>query len=389
MNAQPKVLIFRSELLAISETFILAQAEALRRFTPQFAGLRRVRPSLRLPEDSIVASKWLVHLYKEFGIAPGFHREIRDTGLALVHAHFAIDGVLALPIARKLRVPLIVTLHGYDVTVSDSFWSRSRTGRLYLERRQQMWEEATAFLCVSDFIRSAALKVGFPESKLRTHYIGVDRTEFPTKAWSIDTASVLFVGRLVEKKACDVLIRAMHSVQKHMPNAMLTVVGEGPMRPQLEQLAATLGVRCRFIGAVSSDQVKQFVGQTAVVCVPSRTAVNGDSEGLPMIVLEAQSMGVPVVSTYHAGIPEAVIHGQTGLLAAEGDVDALAGNLLLLLESGTLRSEYGTRATRRMADRFDLEKQTSHLEDIYDEVAGNTQRMVVGTGCLGEGQHRA
>jgi colanic acid/amylovoran biosynthesis glycosyltransferase len=370
ITSMPNVLIFRSELLAISETFILAQARALRRFTPRFAGLRRVNPSLQIADDSIVAGNYSVRLYKEFGIAPGFINKIRTADVRLVHAHFAVDGVLALPIAQKLRLPLVVTLHGYDVTVSDSVWSKSRTGRLYLQRRRRMWEQATAFICVSDFIRNCALKAGFPEAKLRTHHIGVDRTEFPAATLAGNHTSVLFVGRLVEKKGCDLLIRAMHSVQKHLHNAVLTVVGDGPMRSSLEQLATTLGVRCSFTGVLSSAEVKQFLQQTAVVCVPSRTAANGDSEGLPIVVLEAQSMGVPVVSTYHAGIPEAVIHGQTGLLAAEGDAEALAGNLILLLENQALRSEYGARGRQRIAEKFDLETQTQRLEDIYDEVTG-------------------
>ncbi len=380
----PNVLIFRSELLAISETFILAQALALRRFTPRLAGLQRVNPSLDIPENAIVAGERRVRLYKEFGIAGTFHRQIRNAGVCLVHAHFAIDGVLALPIARKLNVPLIVTLHGYDVTVSDSVWSKSRTGRLYLQRRRRLWDQAAIFICVSDFIKNAARRSGFPEAKLRTHYIGVDHTKFPARALPADPATVLFVGRLVEKKACDVLIHAMRNVQKHIPHATLTIAGDGPMRGSLEQLATTLGVRCKFTGAVSSAHVRQLLRQTEVVCIPSRTAANGDSEGLPMIVLEAQSMGVPVVSTYHAGIPEAVIHGQTGLLAAEGDPDALAGSLLLLLESESLRSEYAARGLQRMTESFDLETQTRRLEGIYDEARSHDQRPVALSSAPGE-----
>jgi glycosyltransferase involved in cell wall biosynthesis len=362
------VLIFRSELLAISETFILSQARTMRRFTPRFAGLSRVRPSLELPTDSIVAGKHHVRLYKELGIGPGFHKQILASDVRLVHAHFALDGVLALPIVRRLQVPLVVTLHGYDVTVSDEVLSKSRTGRLYLKRRRQMWQQASLFLCVSEFIKRAALKSGFPEAKLRTHYIGVDRSDFSATITAAEPGTVLFVGRLVEKKGCDLLIQAMATVQQRVPFAELTVVGDGPLRTSLENLAKALRVRCKFTGAAPSTLVKQLLRQTSVVCVPSRTAANGDSEGLPIVALEAQSMGLPVVGTYHAGIPEAVVHGQTGLLAAEGDTATLAANLLLLLENDKLRFEYGARGARRVAECFDLHSQTSHLEAIYDEV---------------------
>ena len=111
----------------------------------------------------------------------------------------------------------------------------------------------------------------------------------------------------------------MASVQQQLPHATLTVVGDGPMRPSLVDLAGTLGVRCNFLGPQSSDQIKVLLQQATIVCVPSRTASNGDCEGLPIFLLEAQSMCVPVVGTFHAGIPEAVIHGETGLLGPEGD----------------------------------------------------------------------
>lgn len=370
-----RVLIFRSELLAISETFVLAQARALTRFEPRFVGLRRMNPSLQVPEDAIVAAegdglrhKCRRRLYKQLGVAIDFHRKVREAGAHLIHAHFATDGVLALPLAKKLNIPLVVTLHGYDVTISEKELSQSWTGRLYLRRRKKMWEQATAFLCVSDFIKASAIKAGFPPAKLRTHYIGVDRDEFRRTGEPSLRESVLFVGRLIEKKGCDSLIRAMESVQRQLPHATLTVVGDGPMRRSLVDLAGTLGVQCNFLGSQSSEQIKALLQQATIVCVPSRTASNGDSEGLPIFILEAQSMCVPVVGTSHAGIPEAVIHGETGLLGPEGDSGMLTKNLLLLLQSQDLRSEYSARGAQRLATTFEMEAQTRKLEDIYDEI---------------------
>jgi glycosyltransferase involved in cell wall biosynthesis len=108
--------------------------------------------------------------------------------------------------------------------------------------------------------------------------------------------------------------------------------------------------------------------ETSLVCLPSRTARNGDSEGLPIILLEAQAMGVPVVSSFHAGISEAVIHGETGLLAPEGDYCTVAQHLLLLLQREDLRGLYGSRAARWVRQAFDIESQTRELEGIYEEV---------------------
>jgi colanic acid/amylovoran biosynthesis glycosyltransferase len=369
------VAIFKSDLLPISETFILAQANALRRFEPRFVGLRRIRPSLEIPDNAIVAAdgdsplrQCARGLYKTMGIGPGFHKKVQDSGAHLIHAHFAIDGVLALPLAKRLRIPLIVTLHGYDVTISDTEYSRSRTGRLYLHRRRNLWEQAALFICDSDFLSARAAKIGFPESKLRTHYIGVDRRAFRRVEEPSDQASVLFVGRLVEKKGCDLLIRAMSIVQQELPDVVLTIIGDGPMRESLDRLAKSLDVRCRFLGSRSSEEIKQMLQRATIFCAPSRTAKSGDSEGLGIVFLEAQAMGVPVVSSFHGGIPEAVIHGETGLLAPEGDYHTLAEHLQLLLRREDLRALYGARGIQWIREAFDIEMLTNGLEDIYEEI---------------------
>jgi glycosyltransferase involved in cell wall biosynthesis len=382
-DSQRPVLIFKSDLLPLSETFILAQVNALRRFKPQFVGLRRVRPSLEIPGNAIVVAdgenplrRLNRRLFKAMGIGPAFHRKVRDSGAQLIHAHFAVDGVFALPLAKRLRVPLIVTLHGYDVTMSDTEYSKFRTGRLYLHHRRKLWERAELFLCVSDFIRVKALEAGFPERKLRTHYIGVDHAAFSRAVGPSDHASVLFVGRLVEKKGCDVLIRAMSMVQKELPDILLTIIGDGPMRESLEKLVKSLGVRCQFLGYGSSQQIKQMLQRATIFCVPSRTAKGGDSEGLGMVFLEAQAMGVPVVSSLHGGIPEAVIHGETGLLAPEGDFHMLAEHLRLLLGREDLRALYGSRGTQWVRSKFDIEMQTQRLEDIYEGILAGKPESV-------------
>jgi colanic acid/amylovoran biosynthesis glycosyltransferase len=374
-ESRQRVLIFRTDLLPISETFILAQAKALRRFEPRFVGLRRARPSLEIPESVITAAdgdglgpQCARRLYKLAGLGPRFHKRVGDLRAQLIHAHFGIDGVLALPLARAVKLPLIVTLHGYDATISDAEFAKTRTGRLYLNRRRDLWRHAAAILCVSDFIRAKALEAGFPEAKLRQQYIGVDPTRFRRTEQTGSVPSVLFVGRLVEKKGCDVLIRAMQIVQQQIPSVQTNIVGDGPLRSPLETLAKSLQVNCTFLGSCPSERIKQLLERSSLLCLPSRTASNGDTEGLPMVILEAQAMGVPVVSSLHAGIPEAVIHGLTGMLAPEEDYETLAEYLTLLLARDDLRLLFGSRAATFVRDKFNLEIHTRALEDIYEEV---------------------
>ena len=162
-------LIFRERLLAPSETFIVEQARALRRYHPVLVGLRRTEPSLDHPLLEILLSdgagimdKISANLYRRIPVGLEFFRLLRAVNPSVIHAHFATDAIQALPIASKLDLPLIVSLHGYDVTSSDDSLRKSFSGRHLLENRNKLFGQASVFLCVSGFIRDAAVRAGFP-----------------------------------------------------------------------------------------------------------------------------------------------------------------------------------------------------------------------------------
>jgi glycosyltransferase involved in cell wall biosynthesis len=273
-----------------------------------------------------------------------------------MHAHFASGGRSAMALARSLRVPLVVTLHGADVTVKGAG-----------QRYKELMEAASAFICVSEFIRSKALAAGFPASKLIVHYIGVDRSLF-VPADGAASRGVLFVGRFVEKKGCEFLVRAMQSVQRVYPDAELTMIGDGPLRPQHEALARELGVRSKFLGILPSTLVREHLRQACIFCAPSVTSSNGDSEGLPTVLAEAQASGIPVVATKHAGIPEIIEDGGNGILVDERNAVKLAEALMLLFRDDALYRRFREAGIQNVEQRFDLITQTARLEQIYDSV---------------------
>lgn len=370
------VLIFRYELLPASETFIKAQAGALAEFQPCYTGVERVVKGLPIPDDSIllmngkpIRDRVERRAFLSAGWAPIFTRRLRERTPALIHAHFAPDGAIALPLASQLGVPLIVTLHGYDVTSSEEFLKRGH-GSIYLKRKHHLFERASLFICVSEFIKQKAMEVGFPESKLRVHYIGVDRRFFRPALSARERDLVLFVGRLVEKKGCAYLIEAMELVQKKCADARLVIIGDGPLRQSLETLARQKTVACEFLGSQPVEIVREWIGRARVLCVPSVTAANGDSEGLPTVLMEGQAMGVPAVSTVHAGIPEIIRDGETGLLATERDHKNLAAHILRYLEDDSFWSRCSDLALQGVQERFDLQRQTARLEDIYTDLVG-------------------
>jgi colanic acid/amylovoran biosynthesis glycosyltransferase len=374
-QARPRVVIFRNELLPASETFIRAQAAALQGFEPLFAGvhgalrpLQLDAPPLLLDGSSSHLGKLRRRLFWNVSCAPGFYREMLELHPVLVHAHFAIDGAAALPIARRLQVPLVVTLHGYDVTSSHKALSRSPEGRVYLRRRKRLWEQASIFVCVSRFIRDQALARGFPREKLEVLHTGVDLSLFRPSETARDPNLIVFVGRLVEKKGLRHLLDAFEIVRQEHPAAHLVCIGAGPLESELRERVAASGLRCEFLGSQPQELVKRKLAEARVLCVPSVRAASGDSEGLGMVFAEAQAMGTPVVSFQHGGIPEVVRHGHTGLLAPEGDSAALAQHLLRLLRDDVSWKEFSDNGRQWVREAFDLARQTRGLEEIYRRV---------------------
>lgn len=367
------VLVYRDTLLPTSETFILAQAESLSQFTPLYVGARAV-PGLAVPAERRVLindGSWIGR-YREARfklldqLSPRQITQLARRAPRLVHAHFAPDGLLALPIARALGVPLVVTLHGFDVTLHDAAVRRSfYAHRKYLARRAELTGACDQVICVSRFIADRAARHGFPADRTVVHYIGVDVERFAPVPGVARAPVVLFVGRLVDKKGCSFLIRAMAEVQRTMPDVELVVIGDGPLRASLEAEARAALRRHRFLGAQPSAVVRDWLSRARVFSVPSITADSGDAEGFGIVFAEAQAMKVPVASFASGGIPEAVAHGETGLLSPEKDWRGLAGNLAALLGDDALWRRMSEAARRRVVEHFDLRTQTRRLEQIY------------------------
>lgn len=372
------IVFFSGLLLPPSETFIRAQGEGLQQFTPYYVGSRLVQGLPLPPERTLVVNEGGLlgaaqeGLFKLLGTAPKLYQQVRQLKPALIHAHFGVCGTLALPLARSLNLPMIVTFYGLDATMKDEYARRdSITTRVYLRRREELKREAKLFIGVSEFIKEKLLAQGFPPEKVIAHYYGVDTAAFQPDPTVPREPLVLFVGRLAEKKGCEYLIRAMAQVQSAMPEVELAIVGDGPLRPQLEQLAAKSLKRYQFLGLQPPQVVKSWMNRALILSTPSVTAATGDSEGLPTVVVEAQAMGLPVVGSVHAGIPQAVLHGETGFLAAERDWNGLATHILALLRNPLLWQSFSLKGQERVRANFDLSKQTRDLEDIYANILHN------------------
>ena len=375
------VLVYRNELLPVSETFIKEQILALEDWRAVLVGRKRLN---ELPLDDLnvrivgAASpafssrvSWKAHRLLR-SIPSHIKRSLEAEAPCLVHAHFGPDALDAFPLARALNLPMLVTLHGYDINTYRDWWEAGKGGpamRTYPRRLLKLVEQPrVGFIAVSKAIRQRAIEFGIPGEKITVNYIGIDTSKFAPGSIPIAQrpAHVLFVGRLVEKKGCRYLIEAMSAVQKDVPDARLIVVGDGPLRYSLEQLAQRIGVNVDFRGAQSSAYVKRELNAARVFCLPSVTAESGDAEGFGLVLLEAQASGVPVVTSARGGAAEGIREGVTGYRFAEGDIEILAAKLISLLKENKILRQMSEEGSRYVAQEFDLTHRARQLEILYD-----------------------
>jgi colanic acid/amylovoran biosynthesis glycosyltransferase len=371
----PNVIIFTGRLLPKSETFIRSQGECLQNLTPYYVGARLVQGLTLPPERMIVINQGGLFgsaqeiIFKLFGFAPKLYKQIKALNPVLLHAHFGVCGALALPLVRYLQIPIIVTFHGLDATMTDEYARReSISTRVYLKRREALKQETSLFIAVSEFLKEELVKQGFPPDKILVHYIGVDTELFQPDTTINRELVVLFVGRLVEKKGCEYLIQAMAIVQSALPDVKLLIIGDGPLRASLENLAKLSLKNYNFLGVQAPEVVRHWMQVAKVFCVPSIRATSGDSESFGIVFAEAQAVGLPVVSFASGGIPEVVAHNETGFLAAERDYHSLAEYILQLLKDPVLWQRLSYNGRQRVKNIFNLQKQTQALENIYQAV---------------------
>lgn len=362
-------LIFRRRLLPWSETFIAEQGRALSRYHPVFVGYRRQAGGIDylagqdvvVLEDHSAAPRLSRTALRMLGwVTPAFRRALADAWPAVVHGHFGGHALDASAIARTFDLPLVVTYHGMDIAVDGGTSSQ--------RHRHKVFDRADRLIAVSEFIAARLREAGAPADKIVVHHIGVDTERFSPPSQPREPAQILFVGRLVPKKGLIHLLRTLPRLQAEVPGVELVVAGDGPLRKELEDAATALGARVRFLGVRTPEQVRDLMRTAAILCAPSVVASDGNTEGLPMTIMEAQATGLPVVAFAAGGAAEGVRHGETGLIAAPGDEERLGDHLLELLRNDDQRAWFGEAARAWVLADFDLRTQSARLEDLYDAV---------------------
>ncbi|WP_134686631.1 glycosyltransferase [Brevibacillus migulae] len=352
-----RVLVYRRKFLAKSETFIYQQLIGHKQVKP--AVLTRSRPINRrqFPFSPI-------YVRRSFkGLVPW----LRKKKIKCLHARFGTAGVEILPIARRAKLPLIVSFHGFDAT---KLVKQSSSYRMKLRR---LFRHAAAVTVVSNHMKRRLIRLGCPAHKITLIRSGINLQKFPylpTPPVKDGKYRILSVGRLTEKKGMNTLIKAFRKVHEKYPQARLTIVGEGEERRKLKKLVRRLRLKKQvtFTGALPHDKVREQMEKCHLFVIACKTAKDGNQEGIPNVLMEAMATGRPVVSTYHAGIPELIEHGKHGYLVPEGASTKLAKMITTVLEEQENWPVITTLARERVEQQHDIEKQREILERLYLQV---------------------
>jgi glycosyltransferase involved in cell wall biosynthesis len=273
---------------------------------------------------------------------------------AIVHAQFARGGALALPIAMALDARLVVTLHGGDVSKQKNWM-----GTVLARRWAPLIRKTAKFVCVSAAVADIAALRGVPAEKLAVLPIGVEvPQEVPDRSAERREAH-LFVGRFVEKKGINVLVNAMRRLRAEGDQTPLVCVGAGPLRPVLFALSREIpGVT--LTGWLPPEAVRAQMAKAISVIVPSIVAGDGDSEGLPSVIPEAMMQGCAVIGSNQGGIAEVIRDGETGLLFAPNDPEALADAMGRITADTTI----GLAGLAYARSELNAQVQSVKLEDL-------------------------
>lgn len=371
---RPAVLIYRREFLPLSETFIADHIQGLKtwRAVPACDRLslnslltESLNPSVIYTAKERRLARWKMQFLGRNAVLDAI---IDQNEVRLIHAHFLTDAARIVAYARRRRLPLVVTAHGYDATLFLKEQLRRGDFRFLQLIKPLLRRYVSRFICVSEFIRNELLNRGYPHDRLTVCRLGIDREQFSPPSEMTNRRGVLFVGRLVAKKGLIHLLRAWSDLAESVKESSLTIIGDGPLRGELEREAKRNGVPATFLGPQPREVVLDHMRRSEVFVMPSSRAATGDSEGMPIVAMEAQALATPVVVFDDGPGSEVIAPGRSGLRVKNLDEKALAGALTSLLVNPIFARELGRNGPTVVAERFDLSSNISLLERLYNDV---------------------
>jgi glycosyltransferase involved in cell wall biosynthesis len=350
----------------LSETFVLSQIAALIERGHEVDIISLTRSGEEKVHDEVVKYDLIAktHFIIKNSSYIGF--ELTEKLISsliftdIIHSHFAAEPTnAALKLSRVFNIPYVFTAHAYDLFINpDATNLRERC------------DLATRIITVSDYNKKYLLKMLGDDlaGKMEIIRYGIKTDRFKYVArHTKDRLRILLIGRFVEKKGIPFAIEGFAEFAKQHDNAELRIIGDGALRDEIVNLISkhNLTEKVILLGDQPQSAVIKEMDKADIYLLPSVTAANGDSEGVPVSLMEAMATGLPVVSTYHTGIPELVADGESGFLVPEKDAHAIADRLKRLAKDGKLRTDMGRRGRKMIEEVYSYPEEINKLEGLF------------------------
>lgn len=360
---------------AYSETFIRAHREKIPAkitifygnwFPMYYAGGQKILPIMplalchflsrfsRLDENTI--QKMIFSLYprtlKDVALAYHFKKKHIDAVLA----EYGPSGVEVFRASQIAQIPFVVHFHGFDAYEKRCLFHYSKTYK-------KMFFYAKAIIVVSKDMYQQLIKLGAPKNKLLLNHYGVDTQKFSGAKPGYSAPIFVCVIRFVAKKSPETTIKAFIPIAKKYPQSKLLFVGEGPLLEKCQELVKENNMtgQVKFLDVCSPEQIARIFKKARAYVQHSVKGPDGNSEGLPLSIIEAQASGLPVISTKHGGITEIVISNKTGFLVNEHDTKSMSKAMEQLVKDPKLAAIMGQEGRRRVLNNFDINKSIHRL----------------------------
>lgn len=372
------ILVYNHAFLERSETFVYNQINSIKKYNKVYVGCTVKKNEKLFSMDNtyvINESKRKLtknNILRKLGIDYSLDNSLFNNCLEkliiskkidLIHVHFGPNMIKISKVVKDNNIPTIVTFHGFDA-------SAMLNNKAYVKKIVRLLNMKNIYgITVSNYIKNRLIKLGIKEDKLIVHYIGTNLEFFArdnNQSRKIDdNIKLLQVSRFVEKKGHIYTLKALREyINNYNDNIQLILAGEGPLEKEMQQEVKRLDLQknVKFVGAVDKNQVRELMDSSNLFVLHSVTADNGDQEGIPIVLMEAMDMNMPIISTHHSGIPELVRDEVDGYLVNEKDYKDYAKKIKLAVDN---YNKLGLDSRNWVKEKFDLSKNSEKLNDIY------------------------
>lgn len=358
------IAIFTPSQNPYSETFIQAHKNYLQGEVFYYYGPRgRIQLEGR---DALVSKikNWKYRIQTKFYKYPTSYinkqsilASLKQQAVDVILVEYGTHAFNLLDLLQESALPFVVHFHGYDASVKQVIEK--------CNHYKEVFAKATSVIAVSTKMQQMLLELGCPREKLVYNVYG-PQPEFLKVEPVFSKKQFVAIGRFTDKKAPYYTILAFKKAIENHPDAKLIMAGGGQLLNTCKNLVKYLQIESQveFPGIITPLQYRELLTESLGFVQHSITAESGDMEGTPLAVLEASAAGLPVVSTLHAGIPDVIVHGKTGLLCQEHDVDSMAVNMRALLDNKNLAVEYGGFGKENIKNNFSMERHIEALQGI-------------------------